>query len=265
MPEELDGTAAGLNSKGFSLLEDGKLVEALDLFTRAIEADPNYSPSYLNRAECYRRLGREGDASRDEKTYNTFSAGDEFSASQPESRAQASDAQLEPTERKDDRAPSAQDTDPKAEDGVPERALPVQASPARIKAPGAETAESSAGAIQEEAEEKEESRWSPDSLLVTTRKYLVSSAEYRGRVRRMAHWGVRNSVTGWSVERLLLSLLLVIGLGVVGLLIARVSFCPEGLTQSFWTGCWEETLGFGLGGGVLGLASSLLMTRVLTR
>ena len=265
MPEEFHGTAAELNSKGLSLLDDGKLVEALDLFTRAIETDPNYSPSYLNRAECYRRLGREGDASRDETTYNTFSAGSKSPASQTEPLAQAADAQPDPAERKDDPAPSAQDTDPKAEDGEPELTLPVEASPARIEAPGAETAESSAGAIQEEAEETKESGRSPDSLLVTTRKYLVSSTEYRGRVRRVTRWGVRNSVTGWSVERLLLSLLLVIGLGVVGLLIARVSFCPEGMTQSFWTGCWEETLGFGLGGGVLGLAISLLMTRSLTR
>lgn len=265
MPEELHKTAAGLNSKGLSLLDDGKLVEALDLFTQAIEADPSYGVSYLNRAECYRRLGREGDADRDEMTYNTFSAGGKLSASQPEPLAQASDAQFEPAERKDDQVPSAQDTDQNVDDGEPELALPAKASPARIKDPGAATSESSASAIQEEAGEAMEPSWSPDSLLVTTRKYLVPSVKYQGRVWRMAVWGVRISVMGWSVERFLLGLLLVIGLGVVGLVIARVSFCPEGMTQFFWRGCWEETLGFGLGGAVLGLAISLVTTRGLAR
>ena len=257
MPEELHGTASGLNNKGFSLLDDGKLVEALDLFTQAIEADPNYGPSYLNRAECYRRLGREVDAGRDEMTYNTLSAGGKLSTSQPEALAQAADARLEPAERKDDQEPSAQDTDQNADDGEPDLASPAEASPARIKDPVV--------SAHEEAEEAMEPKWNPDSLLVTTRKYLVSSAKYQGRVWRMASWSVRNSVMGWSVERLLLGLLLVIGLGVVGLVIARVSFCPEGMTQFFWRGCWEETLGFGLGGAVLGLVISLVTTRGLAR
>ncbi|MCH9035897.1 MAG: tetratricopeptide repeat protein, partial [Chloroflexi bacterium] len=150
MPEELHKTAAGLNSKGLSLLDDGKLVEALDLFTQAIEADPSYGVSYLNRAECYRRLGREGDADRDEMTYNTFSAGGKLSASQPEALAQASDAQSEPTERKDDQEPSTQDTDQNTNDGEPEPDLPAEASPARIKDP---VVSAPGGAAQEEAEE----------------------------------------------------------------------------------------------------------------
>lgn len=55
---------------------------------------------------------------------------------------------------------------------------------------------------------------------------------------------LRSWLPAWSMELFFLTLLLIGGLGVIGSLIANLSFCPEGPSEDFWAGCAAELLGF---------------------
>ncbi len=53
------------NDEGIKLLHAGEYERALEGFTKAIELYPGFVGAYQNRAEAYRKLGRERDARRD--------------------------------------------------------------------------------------------------------------------------------------------------------------------------------------------------------
>jgi Tfp pilus assembly protein PilF len=57
-----DPRAAALVSQGRSLLEAGKITEAIDSFEAALAVDPGYTDVYLDLAEASRREGMQGKA-----------------------------------------------------------------------------------------------------------------------------------------------------------------------------------------------------------
>ncbi|MEE9198853.1 MAG: hypothetical protein V3U26_03535, partial [Dehalococcoidia bacterium] len=57
-----------------------KVDEAIEHFTRALEVDPNYSLSYLHRAEAFRQKGSDAEAQQDKVNYNVLVAGGRFGA-----------------------------------------------------------------------------------------------------------------------------------------------------------------------------------------
>lgn len=60
-------TPASFTERGLALLNQGKLLEAVDQFTKAIAIDPNYAPAWAQRAEAYTRLGRNNKAEEDRR------------------------------------------------------------------------------------------------------------------------------------------------------------------------------------------------------
>ena len=53
------------NKQGVKLLHGGKIVEAIDSFTKAIEIDPSLASAFKNRGEAYLLLNRIIDAKAD--------------------------------------------------------------------------------------------------------------------------------------------------------------------------------------------------------
>lgn len=56
---------ADLNSKGIEYAKKGNFKKAFELFTEAIEANPQYAPAYSNRGQVYREQGQNELAVRD--------------------------------------------------------------------------------------------------------------------------------------------------------------------------------------------------------
>ncbi len=67
--------AATLTEEGLSLLDQGKVREAVDYFTRAIARDRSYKQAWLSRAESYDRLGRRASAAADRRQAITIDNG----------------------------------------------------------------------------------------------------------------------------------------------------------------------------------------------
>ena len=65
----------------------------------------------------------------------------------------------------------------------------------------------------------------------------------------------------WSIGRFTVGLFFVFAFGLVGVAVADSFFCPEGTAATFWKGCLWETIGFGIGGGSMGLAFFILAVR----
>ena len=69
----------------------------------------------------------------------------------------------------------------------------------------------------------------------------------------------------WSIGRFVVGLFCVFAFGLIGVAVADAFFCPGGTAARFWQGCMWETIGFGSGGGLLGLAFFVLALRTFDR
>ncbi len=251
-----------LIDEGVDLVGQGKLEEAIELFTRAIEADPNSSRAYLARADAYRRQANEDQASQDDVSANMLAAG----------------GRLGPPP-----APS-----PTAGPPVPRPEAPAkkQSSPDRVETTDAP--EATPPAEEEPSSGRVETTYAPDAKPSTEHQVAAQMAidDIRSRISplpsdagvtadqialhpygawRLNRWGLRQGFLHWTVERLLRSMLLMAILAVAGSVLAKVFFCPEKVAGPFWTGCGVEMLAFTLGGAALGALISLSVTRGLRR
>ena len=60
-------TAAGMTELGLSLINQGRVREAVDQFTKAIALDPRYREAWANRAQAYLELGLNEKAAADQQ------------------------------------------------------------------------------------------------------------------------------------------------------------------------------------------------------
>ncbi|MFQ5874866.1 MAG: tetratricopeptide repeat protein [Dehalococcoidia bacterium] len=293
MVHEPKKTASDLNSEGIDLLDQGRINQALERFAQAIEVDPNYAPTYLNRAEAFRRQGKEAEANRDEIKYNTLSAAGHFRS--PTTRG-AGEALIGSKTTEEEEPVKSEAVAPvhAAEEAVPGQEPEKVAKAAFFSESMApEDSETDKTTVEEEStpvmemSEKEESYQDQDEELdagepkmeegeeemepspprhpVEVRPFRFNGGERRIGTWAFNDWGLRDSFTYWTVERFFRTLLLMVGLAVGGILVAKISFCPEDVSGSFWTGCGGEILGFALGGMALGGIVSLLITWGLRR
>jgi Tfp pilus assembly protein PilF len=58
-------TAETLTERGVSLLDEGRVQEAIDQFTKAIALNARYRRAWSLRAEAYDKLGRNREAAED--------------------------------------------------------------------------------------------------------------------------------------------------------------------------------------------------------
>ena len=58
-------TAAGMTERGLALVNQGRIREAVDQFTKAIALDPRYREAWANRAKAYSELGLSEKAAAD--------------------------------------------------------------------------------------------------------------------------------------------------------------------------------------------------------
>ncbi|MEE9325115.1 MAG: tetratricopeptide repeat protein [Dehalococcoidia bacterium] len=213
MAKEKPKTAAELNREGINLLAAGKFQEAIEAFSKAIEVDANYSAAYLNRAEAYRRAGNESQAIEDEERYRSLIE------------------QTKPEEPKP--APEA----PKEEKEAPK--------PSRAKAPEPPA--------EEPPPREEEQR--PPITAPSTATVEYRSFSFGGRIGGFAFegWTFSDLLTHWTIERFFRVLLLAAGFAALGVLVAKVSFCPE-ITggEIISKGCGGEMLALTLGGAGFG-------------
>ena len=67
-------TAASMTERGVRLVNQGRIQEAIDQFTKAIALDPDYSQAWGCRAEAYSRLGRGEQAAEDQRRLDALNA-----------------------------------------------------------------------------------------------------------------------------------------------------------------------------------------------
>ena len=230
-----------LVDEGVSLAERGRLDEAIELFTRAIGADPNNRRAYLGRADAHRRQANEAQAFQDEISSNMLAAGGRFGSHRTGS-------------------PTAGPPPPLVE-------APAEEGPSSNQAEAADAPEAEPAAesqvVAQPAIDDVQSRISPlpsDADVVIDQTGLHP---YGGWL--LNRWGLRQGLVHWTVERLLRSLLIMAILAVAGSVIAKVSFCSENVGGAFWTGCGVEMLAFTLGGATLGALISFSVTWGLRR
>ena len=102
----------------------------------------------------------------------------------------------------------------------------------------------------------------PDEVLMTSSKRMVVPRPVFRRRRMKALYARCVSFTRlWSVGRLTVGLFCIFAFGLIGLSIADGIFCTAETGVRFWEGCLYETIGFGAGGGLLGLIFALLAVR----
>lgn len=58
-------TAVGLTNRGIERLNEGRIQESIDQFTKALAMDPNYAEAWERRAEAYTQMGRNDEAAED--------------------------------------------------------------------------------------------------------------------------------------------------------------------------------------------------------
>ena len=287
MAEEPEKTAGKLDREGLSLLSEGRIDEAIELFTEAIETDDNFGPSYLNRAEAYRQKGKSKEADQDEIAYNTLAVGGSFDTPLSE---QATDKAVlesrEPPEAEPAKpaasAPVHRVEEAKTAEAVSEKTSAKATRPESVptpetQGPSTRVPDSPAdiGELERpwqeqeeepEMEEKpEQGGTGPSRPVVEVRSITFGSGGRGTGAWSLNDWGFRDSFTYWTVERFLRTILLMAGLAVIGVLIGKISFCPEDTVGNFWTGCGVEILVFSLGGAALGGLMSLFVTWGLRR
>lgn len=75
MPEPVVApTAAMMTARGIGRLNDGRIQEAIDQFTKAIALDPNYLEAWELRAEAYAKQGRGEEAAEDRRRIQGLNA-----------------------------------------------------------------------------------------------------------------------------------------------------------------------------------------------
>ena len=60
-------TAVGLTNRGIERLDEGRVQESIDQFTKALAMDPNHAEAWERRAEAYTQLGRNDEAEEDRR------------------------------------------------------------------------------------------------------------------------------------------------------------------------------------------------------
>ena len=60
-------TAVSLTNRGIERLNEGRIQESIDQFTKALAMDPNYAEAWERRAEAYTQLGRNDEAADDRR------------------------------------------------------------------------------------------------------------------------------------------------------------------------------------------------------
>ena len=68
-------TAAVMTARGEALLNEGRLQEAIDQFTKAIALDPKHREAFERRAEAYSKQGRDERAAEDYRQIQALNAG----------------------------------------------------------------------------------------------------------------------------------------------------------------------------------------------
>jgi Tfp pilus assembly protein PilF len=63
-----------MTARGLSRLENGRIQEAIDQFTKAIALDPNYREAWEQRAEAYSKQGRGEEAAEDRRRIQGLNA-----------------------------------------------------------------------------------------------------------------------------------------------------------------------------------------------
>lgn len=106
----------------------------------------------------------------------------------------------------------------------------------------------------------------PDEVIFAPpRRAVVPRRVYRRRRIKALYALIAGLMRYWSVGRLVVGLFCVFAFGLIGVAIADAIFCPEGTGARFWEGCLYETIGFGVGGGLLGFAIFLFAVRIFDR
>ena len=98
-----------------------------------------------------------------------------------------------------------------------------------------------------------------ETLFAPPRRTVVPRPVYRHRFLVALSSRLSARAKTFSVERVQLALLSIFLFGVLGVFIADIFFCPAGTGMKFWDGCMYEVIGFGVGGGLLGLSLFLFL------
>jgi len=67
-------TAVALTNRGIERLNEGKVQESIDQFTKALAMDPNYAEAWERRSEAYSQLGRNDEAEEDRRRLAAINA-----------------------------------------------------------------------------------------------------------------------------------------------------------------------------------------------
>ena len=100
-----------------------------------------------------------------------------------------------------------------------------------------------------------------ETLFAPPRRTVVPRPVYRHRLLVALSSRLSARAKTFSVERVQLGLLSIFLFGVLGVFIADIFFCPADTGMKFWDGCMYEVIGFGAGGGLLGLSLFFLLLR----
>ena len=65
-------TAVSLTNRGIERLNEGRVQESIDQFTKALAMDPKYAEAWERRAEAYAQMGRNYEADEDRRRLATI-------------------------------------------------------------------------------------------------------------------------------------------------------------------------------------------------
>ena len=68
-------TAVALTDRGIERLNEGRIQESIDQFTKALAMDPNYGVAWEKRAEAFSQMGRDDEAEEDRRRLAAINAG----------------------------------------------------------------------------------------------------------------------------------------------------------------------------------------------
>ena len=100
-----------------------------------------------------------------------------------------------------------------------------------------------------------------ETLFAPPKRTVVPRPVYRHRFLVALSSRLSARAKTFSVERVQLALLTILVFGILGVFIADIFFCPADTGMKFWDGCMYEVIGFGIGGGLLGLSLFFILSR----